>query len=403
MLSRKMAGFVCLFMVLVSSCAPRNPDQDLEIITPQATPELPAVTATLTVPVPSATVTPPPTAIPIDAINPENLDQVRLIHEYWLIVANALNLDPYEMDISAVTASSDGQWLAVGGCSHALEGDLRSGNLYCNSADIQNPDGVPFLVILDTDAESVISILPENQPQTTVADLAFSRDGEKLIYAIQPSKIALWDMASQTMESTLWDGDTSAPRITVSPDGKLIALKTTDLVRIWDASNKQFVAEIPAYFRPQFSADGGRILVYADQEFIIYETSTWTEQVRFSSPCDCVYAFSPDLSLMATSERMPAEKAPVLVWDISTGEQIQSLPVTRGFTEILSFTPDGQMLWRVEQRGDLMAWDTRDWQFLASHIGGLVPILNLHGFQFEDDGRHYLLYSDLHLGLYGPR
>jgi hypothetical protein len=98
---------------------------------------------------------------------------------------------------------------------------------------------------------------------------------------------------------------------------------------------------------------------------------------------------------------MPAEKAPVLIWDISTGEQIESLPVNRGSTSILSFTPDGQMLMRVEQRGDVTAWDTRDWQFLAEHIGGLVPIINLHGFQFVDDGRHYLLYSDLHLGLYG--
>jgi WD40 repeat protein len=162
-----------------------------------------------------------------------------------------------------------------------------------------------------------------------------------------------------------------------------------------------FIADIPAYSRPQFSADSGRILVYGDNEFIIYETSTWTELVRFGSPCDCIYAFSPDLSLLATSERMPIENAPVLVWDTSTGEQIQSLAVNRGFTSFLSFTPDGQMLWRVEQRGDLMAWDTSDWQFLAEHIGGLFPILNLHGFQFADDGRHYLLFSELHLGLYG--
>jgi len=142
-------------------------------------------------------------------------------------------------------------------------------------------------------------------------------------------------------------------------------------------------------------------LVYGETEFIIYETGTWTELVRFGSPCDCIYAFSPDLSLLATSERMPSEKAPVLVWDTSAGEQIQSLEVNGGFTALLSFTPDGQRLWRAEQRGDLMAWDTSDWQFLAEHIGGLVPIFNLHGFQFVDDGRHYLLISDLHLGHYG--
>ena len=399
MLSRIVAGSICLLIFLSTSCTPRQ--QDLEIITPAASPELPTVTATLEAVVPSATVTPPPTEIPRDAIHPENVKQVKLLHEYWLAVANAVGLDPYEMDISAVAASPDGQWLAVGGCSDALESDLRSGDLNCDGADPQKVGGIPFLVILDANTESIVNIIPENTEQTTVADLAFTRDGKKLVYAINPHKIVLWDIASQTAEAVLWDGDTSAPRVTVSPDGKWIALKTTDMVKIWDTSIQEFVAEISAYYRPQFSADGGRILVYGDQEFIIYETGTWTELVRFGRPCDCIYAFSPDLTLLATSERMPAEKAPVLVWDISTGEQIGSLPVNRGFTSILSFSPDGQMLMRVEQRGDVTAWDTRDWQFLADHIGGLVPIINMHGFQFVDDGRHYLLYSDLHLGLYG--
>jgi hypothetical protein len=50
-----------------------------------------------------------------------------------------------------------------------------------------------------------------------------------------------------------------------------------------------------------------------------------------------------------------------------------------------------------------MAWDTSEWNFLAENIGGITPIFNLHGFQFVGDGRHYLLLSDLLLGLYGPR
>lgn len=396
MLSRIRAGFVCVLWVFLSACVP----QGLEIVTPQATPELPTAIAT-SVGLPTATVTPPPTPIPRDAISPENLKEVKLLHEYWLAVSDAVGVDPYEMDISAVASSPDGQWLAVGGCSKLLEEDLRSGSLSCNGQDSENQGGTPFLVILDANSVSVRDIIPENEAGTTIADLAFTHDGDKLIYALQPNKIAVWDLASQTTESILWDGDTSAPRITISPDGKWIALKTTDQVEVWDTANKAFMADIPAYLRPQFSTDGGRMLVYGDREFIIYETGTWTELVRFGSPCDCIYAFSPDLSLMATSERMPSEKAPILVWDTSTGEQIQSLEVKRGFTAFLSFTPDGRMLWRLEQRGDLMAWDTSKWEFLAEHIGGLVPILNLKGFQFVDDGRHYLLFSDLHLGHYG--
>lgn len=48
-----------------------------------------------------------------------------------------------------------------------------------------------------------------------------------------------------------------------------------------------------------------------------------------------------------------------------------------------------------------MAWRTSDWQFLAEQIGGITPIFHLHGFQFVDNGQHYLLFSDLHPCLYG--
>jgi WD40 repeat protein len=93
--------------------------------------------------------------------------------------------------------------------------------------------------------------------------------------------------------------------------------------------------------------------------------------------------------------------APILIWDTSTGEQIQSLKGGRGFTSFLSFTPNGKMLWRAGDRGDLSAWATDDWRLLAENIGTFLPITNLHGFRFVDDGRYYLLFSDQHLGLYG--
>jgi WD40 repeat protein len=143
------------------------------------------------------------------------------------------------------------------------------------------------------------------------------------------------------------------------------------------------------------------MLVYRDEEFIFYETSTWTEVLRFGIPCDCVYAFSPDFSFFAASESAPSENAPIVIWDVSTGEQVQSLEGNEGFTAFLLFSPDGKMLWRARERGDLMAWKSSDWQFLAAQIGGITPIFNLHGFQVVEDGRHYLLFSDLHLGLYG--
>jgi WD40 repeat protein len=373
--------------------------QQLPVATPQSTPE----TATATVPAvaPSATATIEVTSVPTDVIRPENLKQVRLLHQYWLAVATAAGIDPYEMDISAIAASADGRLLAVGGCSKALEADLRSGNVYCNGADPDSPEGVPFLLILDADTETLLQAIPENEPKTTIADLAFTPDGEKLIYAVQPGKVAMWDVPAGQAEVTLWEGEMSAPAITVSPDGKWIALKTIDEVQIWDTAGEEFVAEIPGYFRPQFSRDSQKLLVYHDRKFVIHETDTWAEIQSFGMPCDCVYVVSPNLSLLATSERASAESAPIVIWDTSTGVQVASLQDGEGMTAFLAFSPDGKMLWRAGARGDLTAWDTGEWNFLAENIGGITPIFNLQDFQFVGDSRHYLLVSDQLLGLYG--
>src|SRR6185436_10619242 len=110
MLSR--IAFICLFVILSSSCtAPGT--QDLPISTPQAPPE--TATATLAVAQPSPTVTLSPTAVPSDAIGSDNLKQVKLLHQYWLAVANVAGVDPYQMSISAVASSPDGKLIAVGG------------------------------------------------------------------------------------------------------------------------------------------------------------------------------------------------------------------------------------------------------------------------------------------------
>lgn len=400
MIWKKLAGLVCLLTILPAACTSPTPEQ-LPIVTPRFTPEIPTPTITSTAVVQTVTATPAPTAIPRDAIGPDNLEQVQLLQEYWLIVATAAGVDPYEMGLSAVAASPQGRYLAVGGCSKPLEADLRSGNTYCNGESAQDTEGVPFLLILDTTTDNVIGMVPELEAGTTIADLAFMPDGETLIYALHPGGFATWDIVAGEVASVLWEGETSMPRIAVSPDSKWIAVKPTDQVLIWDTALEELVTEIPGYFEPQFSADGGRLLVYRDDEFIFYETGTWVELLRFGLPCDCAYAFSPDFSLFALSERAASENVPIVIWDIATGDQLQSLDGSDGLTAFLLFSPDGKMLWRAGEHGNLKAWSTDDWQLLADHIGGFMPIFNLRSFQIVDDGRHYFLISDMHFGFYG--
>lgn len=398
MRSRGMSGFICsLIMMIFQACGSVTAEPGTA--TPPSAPE--TVTATPATAAPSATPLPTATPLPQDAIGPDAVEQVRLLHEYWLAVATAAGVDPFEMDISSIAVSADGSLLAVGGCSKPLQADLRSGNVYCRDDEPEREAAIPFLLILDAGTESVIASIPENQVGTTIADLAFTHDGSKLIYAVHSGKFVMWDLLSGKVEAVLWVGDTSAPRIAVSPDGRWIALKTTDQARIWDTVHGDFAADIPGYFRPQFSADSSRVSVYHDTNFMIYDTVAWKAVTRFKLPCNCAYAFSPDLSLLATSDRAASENAATLIWHLTSSRQVNSLQAGRGYTAFLSFSPDGKLLWRAGDVGDLVAWDTSTWGLLGDNIAGATPRFNVRGFQFTDDGRHFVILSHMHIGLYG--
>lgn len=385
---RSTLGIIGGLMILTQACGRQN-------LPPASPPPTGPETA------PATEAAPAPSATPLspNAIRAENVDQVILLHEYWLAVATAAGVDPYEMDISAATASADGRLLAVGGCSMPLQADLRSGNVYCRDDEPQNPGARPFLLVLDAQTETVIEAIPENQPDTTIAGLAFTHDGGKLIYAIQAGKFVMWDIAAEKVESVLWVGETSAPRIAVSPDDRWIALKTSDEAHIWDTLNGDFAAILPAFFRPEYSADSRQVAVYHDAQFIVYDSRAWEQLARVDLVCKCAFDFSPDLSLLATSDL--AENVTVLIRRTSSGRQVNSLRGGKGYTAVVSFSPGGDMLWRAGDAGDLAAWDTSTWQMLGDNLAGATPRFNVRGFQFTDDGRYLLILSDMHLGLYG--
>src|SRR5947209_2962058 len=60
-----------------------------------------------------------------------------------------------------------------------------------------------------------------------------------------------------------------------------------------------------------------------------------------------VSAFSPDSSLLATHQvgRMVTSQPAVHLWEVTTGREVRSFPVTKaGQTGRLFFTPDGKTL-----------------------------------------------------------
>jgi WD40 repeat protein len=111
-------------------------------------------------------------------------------------------------------------------------------------------------------------------------DVAFAPDGRTLIVVEatngQGSKITMWDTRRGTRTATL-PGTTSArlTRITLSPNGKLLAVRDNGSVRLWDLANRKQVAVLPATGDPDydlaFSPDGHRLAATGKFEILLWQ------------------------------------------------------------------------------------------------------------------------------------
>jgi WD40 repeat protein len=341
-----------------------------------------------------------------------DLDRLIQLHEYSSAIAQVPGV-PTDFDwlfTSALAYSPDGRFLAVGGCTEFLGGEVGR-PAHCGT--LSESTDRTFLIVLDANTKDLVATLPETEPGTTITDLAFTHDGGRLFYALHhqesDSELFVWDVNSQRAEPYHWAGR-GDPRIDVSPDGRWLALDnftqdhSTGKVSIIDLTRGELARELPGgFWYPQFSRDSTKLAVFPLGQTAVYETGSWKAVGSMDLPCDegCYLALSPDLSLLATSEVGQAA-APVLVSDIAAGQQVQSLPAGDESTRRLVFTPDGSMLWNITEDSQVAVWDAETWQSLGSK-GFLyeLGIFDVREVKFADDGRTLLVADFLFISLLG--
>ena len=332
-----------IITILLTACGTpaAAPATQIQATSTQAATMAPSATPTPTAsPTQAPSATPTPTAIPSN-FGPDNFNQFVQVQTYRASIEKAVGMDITDMRLDAIAYSLDGRYVAVGGCTGNWEGNCIS--------DVYG--GNSFLYILDARTARIITTLPETK--VTVTGMAFSSDGEKLVYATNPDRIIVWGVAAGKIEKVLWQhsGD-GYRRIAISPDGSQIADVDSNNLRVWDAASGKVLAQKPASNfgnkLPRFSADGSRLAVISNEtglEITIYDTATWEKAVVISLPGQHsgALAFSPDFKLLATAQG--AGYSDVLLWDVGTGTQVGALKDPL-WTEIdgLGFTPDGSLL-----------------------------------------------------------
>ncbi|HEY2980368.1 MAG TPA: WD40 repeat domain-containing protein [Anaerolineales bacterium] len=403
------AGFGIIAILLTAlacnSATPRGEE-------PTAQGQLPVVDPTAET---LAETVPPPSPTPLAPLGPDNLDQLQYLHGYWPAVAAAAK--PYAGDewdfepqwvLSAAAYSPDGRFIALGGCTIGGYSGGESGRAWCADRDDPSDDATNRTLgfVLDAHTEEIIATLPEYPPDTTITDLAFTHDGATLLIATDPGKVEKWDVSARQIESVLWEAS-GYPQIAISPDDRWVALNDYETLKILELSSGEIVKELPEGYEnlgppPLFSADGTRIASADAGGFRIFDTATWEEAAFFDYPCldRCYVEFSPDLSLAASWE---LDSAAILIWDVTSGQQLRSLDMAPDEILSMKFNPDGSLLSFVTADNIAKFWGTDDWQPAGDYALDAIVLAGIRGhfILYADDGRSFLCPSAMGIELYG--
>jgi eukaryotic-like serine/threonine-protein kinase len=176
--------------------------------------------------------------------------------------------------------------------------------------------------------------------------VAFSSDGRLLVTGKVDGAVQVWDAATGQAVGTLDTHSREIRGVVFSRDGKHLASASNDgIVKLWDAKG----------------LDKKRL----DAK----EEARLTLRARVAGPSLNV-AFSPDGRRLATV----GEENTFKVWDVQTGQALQTLRGHSGEVYTVAFSPDGRWIASAGEDSTVKVWDSRSSELVRSFRGhtGLV-------------------------------
>jgi WD40 repeat protein len=159
----------------------------------------------------------------------------------------------------------------------------------------------------------------------SIHSLAFSPDGRSIVSSDCQGIALIWDVTTGIEKRNLRE---NIATVAYSPNGKSIAMRLSNTIRIWDANTSVAAHPISKGHRATinsvaFSRDGLLIVSGSrDQTVRIWDVLTVTER-RVMVVGDAVYstAFSPDGAMIACGQ----SNGTVQVWDVASGLRQSSM------------------------------------------------------------------------------
>jgi len=252
--------------------------------------------------------------------------------------------------ITDMAISPDGTLLAIGGSfsGNVQVWDIRENRRLFKLPDTKlakqvtiSPDNT-LLAVGQGDAIEIWDIVQQRRLHTltehksTITDVAFAPDGQRLASASQDTTVRIWDVASGTLLKTFPDQEWASlvrciefrcfpTSYALSPNGEFVAREVDKRVQVWRVR------------------DGSFIRTFEDDKFSI-----------------TALAFSQDGRRLAAAGGWA-----IRIWDVTSGEPIAVLRgVHRDYISDITFSPDGEKLVSVSADGLACLWQVSDGRLL---------------------------------------
>ncbi len=303
------------------------------------------------------------------------------------------DLNPHR-DLPVVALRTDGRVLAVAGRGgtvsfvdaatlrplgkpfHPLSGARVYGLGFAPRSDLLVVAGAGGrLVTYDPEARRVVSRLRGHSD--AVWSPAFSRDGRLMATGSYDDTVRLWDLATGRQVGEPIAVPTGVGDVSLSPDGKRLAITTWPGVEIVSVASRRPVAELSGdetdYDFARFTPDGGRIIGTSIKGWTrLWSSGTGRPVSRIlggHAGAVTSASLSPDGRTLASG----GTDGTVRLYDVASQKPLGApLPGVPNRPVIAQFAPDGTHLFAISSAGRAFRWDVRPsaWRRHACAVAG---------------------------------